>query len=221
MDSNKTWHRVHRSGIRFVLMLVAGTVVAGVTGLLGHWNFALIAGWAAASVTYVAWVWATIGRMDAATTASHATREDPTQPVADLLVVLASIASLGAIVFLLIGTSGASDSVQVLVAVLAIVGVALSWLLIHTLFTLRYASLYYQGVEGGVDFNQDEPPSYGDFAYLAFTLGMTFQVSDTNLTTHEVRMAALRHSLLSYLFGSVILASLINLIAGLSSNSTS
>ncbi len=198
-------------------MLVAGVVVAGVTGLLGHWNFALIAGWAAASVTYVVWVWATIGRMDADMTASHATREDPSRPLADLLVVLASIASLGAIVFLLIGTAGASASVQVIVAVLAVIGIALSWLLIHTLFTLRYASLYYDGVDGGVDFNQKEAPRYGDFAYLAFTLGMTFQVSDTTLTTHAVRMAALRHGLLSYLFGSVILASLINLIAGLSS----
>lgn len=203
-----------------MLMLVAGVLVAVVTGLLGRWEFALISGWAAASITYIVWVWATVGRMDAATTASHATREDPTRPVADLLVVLASIASLGAIVFLLIESNGASDSVQVVVAVLAIFGIALSWLLIHTLFTLRYASLYYQGVDGGIDFNQTEPPSYGDFAYLAFTLGMTFQVSDTNLTSHEVRMTALRHSLLSYLFGSVILASLINLIAGLSSSSS-
>jgi len=213
----RTWQRVHRSGTRFVLMLVAGVLVGLLTGLLGYWSFALIAGWAAASITYVAWVWAMIGRMDADTTASHATREDPARPLADLLVVLASFASLGAIVFLLIGTNGASGRVQVLVAALAVVGVALSWLLIHTLFTLRYASLYYTGVDGGVDFNQKEAPSYGDFAYLAFTLGMTFQVSDTNLTTHAVRMTALRHGLLSYIFGSVILASLVNLIAGLSS----
>lgn len=215
-----SWKRVHRTGTRFVLMLLAGVLVAVVTGLLGHWDFALIAGWAAASITYIVWVWAMIGHMDAATTASHATREDPTRPVADLLIVLASIASLGAIVFLLIGTSGARQSVQVVVAVFAVFGVALSWFLIHTLFTLRYASLYYHGVDGGVDFNQKEPPSYGDFAYLAFTLGMTFQVSDTNLTTREVRMTAFRHGLLSYLFGSVILASLINLIAGLSSSTS-
>ncbi|GAA3867793.1 DUF1345 domain-containing protein [Leifsonia kafniensis] len=218
MKQTESWKRVHRSGTRFALMLVAGVVVAVATGLLGHWEYAPIAGWAAASITYVVWVWAMIGRMDAATTASHATREDPARPVADLLIVLASIASLGAIVLLLIGANGASNSVQVIVAVLAIFGIALSWLLVHTLFTLRYASLYYQGVDGGVDFNQKEPPSYGDFAYLAFTLGMTFQVSDTNLTSHEVRMTALRHGLLSYLFGSVILASLINLIAGLSSS---
>jgi uncharacterized membrane protein len=66
-----------------------------------------------------------------------------------------------------------------------------------------------------VDFNQDDPPRYADFAYLAFTIGMTFQVSDTDLKTTEIRATALRHALLSYLFGSVILAATINLIAGL------
>jgi uncharacterized membrane protein len=66
-----------------------------------------------------------------------------------------------------------------------------------------------------VDFNQEDPPRYTDFAYMAFTIGMTFQVSDTQLTTAEVRATALRHALLSYLFGSVILAATINLLAGL------
>jgi len=109
-------------------------------------------------------------------------------------------------------TTAGQQGIQAGVAVLS---VALSWVLLHTLFTLRYASLYYSGVDGGVDFNQAAPPSYGDFAYLAFTLGMTFQVSDTNIEDHSVRMTALRHGLLSYLFGSVILATLINLVAGL------
>lgn len=85
------------------------------------------------------------------------------------------------------------------------------------MFTLRYALLYYRGRDGGVDFNQDDPPRYTDFAYLAFTVGMTFQVSDTDLKTHTIRATALRHALLSYLLGSVILATTINLVAGISS----
>jgi uncharacterized membrane protein len=93
--------------------------------------------------------------------------------------------------------------------------VVLSWTVVHTVFALRYASLYYHGTDGGLDFNQDTPPRFSDFAYVAFTIGMTFQVSDTELTTPEVRGTALRHALLSYLFGSVILAATINLIAGL------
>jgi uncharacterized membrane protein len=90
-----------------------------------------------------------------------------------------------------------------------------SWGVVHTVFTLRYAALYYRGPDGGVNFNEDDQPTYVDFAYLAFTIGMTYQVSDTNLTTKEIRHTALRHALLSYLFGTVIIAATINLAAGL------
>jgi len=81
-------------------------------------------------------------------------------------------------------------------------------------YTLRYADLYYQH-EGGLDFNQTEEPDYRDFAYLAFTIGMTYQVSDTNLRLKAVRRTALRHALLSYLFGAVIIAMTINIVASL------
>jgi uncharacterized membrane protein len=67
---------------------------------------------------------------------------------------------------------------------------------------------------GGIGFNQDRPPQYTDFAYLATSLGMTYQVSDTNLGNHRIRVEALKHSLLSYLFGTVILAATINLGIG-------
>jgi uncharacterized membrane protein len=97
--------------------------------------------------------------------------------------------------------------------------VALSWLVVHTTFTLRYAMLYYTGKDGGVEFNQATPPRYSDFAYLAFTIGMTFQVSDTDLRTPTIRATALRHALLAYLFGAVILGTTINLVAGLANSS--
>lgn len=85
----------------------------------------------------------------------------------------------------------------------------------HTLFTLRYARLYFAGQAGGIDFNNNEPPRIVDFAYVAFTIGMTYQVSDTNISQFDIRSLALRQGLLSYLFGAVILASVINLVAGL------
>jgi uncharacterized membrane protein len=207
--------KFHHSSTRLVVMLVAGLIGAVLAGTLGGWTFAPIVGWAVACVVYIAWVWLLIGRMDEVSTASHATREDPQRGIAELLVLLASIASLGAVVFLLVWGQASSNSQKVGLAALAVVSVALSWGLIHTLFTLRYASLYYTEENGGVSFNQDEPPRYTDFAYLAFTLGMTYQVSDTNLQTHAIRVTALRHGLLSYAFGTVVLASLINLLAGL------
>jgi uncharacterized membrane protein len=207
--------RVHRSSTRLIAMVVVGVLAGLLTGLFVDWLLAPAIGWAAAAVLYIGWVWATIAPMDAPTTAAHATREDPSRGITDLLLILASLASLGSILIVLLEARVAIGSGKVLLAALAVATVALSWVLVHTLFTLRYASLYYADDDGGVDFNQDGPPRYEDFAYLSFTLGMTFQVSDTSLTSSTMRKAALRHALMSFLFGSIILATLINLVAGL------
>jgi uncharacterized membrane protein len=86
--------------------------------------------------------------------------------------------------------------------------------MVHTIYTLRYADLYYTG-SGGIDFNQTDDPDYSDFAYLAFTIGMTYQVSDTNLQTKVIRHTALRHAMLSFVFGTAIIAMTINIVAGL------
>ncbi|TFC97109.1 DUF1345 domain-containing protein [Cryobacterium breve] len=196
-------------------MFSVGVVIGAATGVSADWTLAPIVGWAAACVTYVSWVWLTIGPMDIASTARHAAGEDSSRGAADILILLSSLGSLGALVVLLVGTQATTGAQRGMLAAAAVLSVGLSWTLVHTLFTLRYASLYYSGTPGGVDFNQAERPSYGDFAYLAFTIGMTFQVSDTTLQLHAIRMTALRHSLLSYLFGSFILATLINLVAGL------
>ena len=207
--------RVHRSSTRLIAMVLVGVLAGLPTGLVGGWLLAPAVGWAVAAILYIGWVWVVVARMDAPTTAAHATREDPSRGITDLLLILASLASLGSILIVLVQARGAAGAGQILLAALALATVALSWLLVHTLFTLRYASLYYADDDGGVDFNQVEPPRYADFAYLSFTLGMTFQVSDTSLTSSVMRAAALRHALMSFLFGSIILATLINLVAGL------
>jgi uncharacterized membrane protein len=98
---------------------------------------------------------------------------------------------------------------------LGVASVVLSWALVHTLYTLRYAALYYGEPAGGIDFTSAEPPTYRDFAYLSFTIGMTFQVSDTPVQSPVMRRTVLRHALLSYLFGTGILATTINLVASL------
>ena len=94
--------------------------------------------------------------------------------------------------------------------------VVLSWLAVQTVFTLRYAHLYYsEGEVGGIDFHDEEAPDYGDFAYLAFTVGMTYQVSDTNVGSKRIRTIVRRHALLSYMFGVAVIATTINVAAGL------
>jgi uncharacterized membrane protein len=93
------------------------------------------------------------------------------------------------------------------------VTIILSWGVVHTVYMLRYAHLYYNPPRGGIDFNGDEP-NYLDFAYLAFTLGMTYQVSDTDIQDQTIRRTVLAHTLLSYVFGTVIIAATINIVAG-------
>lgn len=84
------------------------------------------------------------------------------------------------------------------------------------MYTARYARLYYLDAgAGGIDFNQQDPPAYRDFFYFSYNLGMTYQVSDTNVSNSQIRAVALRHCLLSYLFGAVVIASTINLVAGI------
>lgn len=153
--------------------------------------------------------------MDAGQTAAHATQEDPSKFMVQLLVLGASVASLVGVGYLLVGASAATGPAAGFAAALGVVSVVVSWLVVHTLFTLRYALLYYTGQDGGVDFNQSSPPRYTDFAYFAFTVGMTYQVSDTTITSHSIRVTVLRHALLSYLFGSLIVAAAVNLVVSL------
>ncbi len=197
-------------------MVAVGVVAAVVTGLGWRWEYAPLIGWAAAAATFSAWVWLVLGRLDPEQTKRHSTTDDPSRALIDSLTLLANVASLAAVVVVLVQAAAASGTTKAVLAALAVLSVGLSWLLVQTLYTLRYARLYYADPIGGIDFNQDEPPAYADFAYLSFTLGMTYQVSDTDLSGRLMRATVLRHSLLSYLFGSVILASTINLVVGLS-----
>ena len=115
-------------------------------------------------------------------TKENALREDPSLHLSELLVLTAGVAVLAAVGLLLDRAGNATGGTKAYLIALGVVSVALSWALVHVTFTLRYARAYYGQPEGGIDFNEDDPPNYLDFAYLAVTIGMTFQVSDTNLT---------------------------------------
>lgn len=91
----------------------------------------------------------------------------------------------------------------------------MAWAALHLMYAARYAYLYYQGSAGGIDFNSEDPPAYRDFFYFSYNLGMTYQVSDTDVSSSVIRSVVLRHSLLSYLFGTSLLATAINLVAGM------
>ena len=105
-----------------------------------------------------------------------------------------------------------------MVAVAAPVGVATVWAGLHLTYATRYAHRYYESPEGGIDFNSAEPPAYRDFFYFSYNLGMTYQVSDTSVGDSTISATTLRHCLLSYVFGAVVLASTVNLVAGIATN---
>lgn len=205
----------YRRRTRLACSATPGAVAAAVTATVANWLYAPAIGWDVTAVFFLATVWLGIWPLSAETTADQATREDPSRPTSDLLALCASVASLAAVAVVLVRAHAAHGAEQGILTALGLLTVAVSWLTVHTIFTLRYALLYYTDPEGGIDFNTPDPPAYHDFAYLALTVGMTFQVSDTNLQSRDMRSTALRHALLSYLLGAIILAAAVNLIAGL------
>lgn len=95
-----------------------------------------------------------------------------------------------------------------------------SWLLTHAIFALRYAHEYYDRspdgkVIGGLEFPGEEPPDYWDFTYFSVVVGMTFQVSDVQITNRRLRRLTLLHGVVSFLFNTVIVALTVNIAAGL------
>ena len=201
--------------VRISVAVVLGVVVAIMVGNAYGWRFA-VAGWVTAAGVYVVWTQLILRGMDAEETCRWATREDPTRWVADAVILSASVASLGGVGYLVAaGSRSGAEAIQA--AIVGILTVAASWVAVHTLYTVHYARLYYSGDPGGIDFHDPEPPRFRDFSYVAFTVGMTYQVSDTEINLTSIRATVLRHALVSYLLGAVVLAVTINLIAGLSS----
>ena len=200
---------------RLFRMLFAGVVGGAGAVWWAPWQVTVLIAWCLAALVLIVSVWVKIGPADGARTRELSTIEDSSRAVTDLLLVSASVASLVGVGLVLLKGAETSGVASAGITALAVVSVVLAWALVHTVFTLRYAHLYWSPTPGGVDFNSETEPDYHDFAYLAFTVGMTYQVSDTNLTTKVMRRTALRHALLSFVFGTAIIAVMINVVASL------
>lgn len=211
---------------RLVVVASVGSIVAVSLSTFASWEVAVLSGWDAAALAFVAAVWHLITRTDGPRTEHLVTREDVNRDAARLLLLGACGASLVAISFALGAARHETGAERALLVTVATVTVVVSWTVVNIVFTLRYADLYYRrpvggtgtGSSVGIDFGEDpatEQPEYRDFAYLAFTIGMTYQVSDTTLRDRRIRRTVLVHALLSYIFGVVIVATGVNAIAGL------
>jgi len=203
---------------RAVTVLIAGLIVAVVLLPFAVWGMALVGGWDAAALTFLLTTWPIIIRADSARAAQLAAREDDTEGSARALLVGASVASLVGVGYALTLAGRVSGAPRVLLIGAAVLTVILSWTVINTVYTLRYADEDFRSKPGGIAFGTEDDqqhPSYRDFAYVAFTIGMCYQVSDTTLRDPRVRHTVLAHALLSYVFGVVIVAGSVNLISGL------
>jgi uncharacterized membrane protein len=212
--------RTDKGGRATQRVLVSGVVGlgAGAAAALagGAWFVVALCATDVAELTYVFQVWRDVwptlhGNVS---TADLARREDTSPLAAEIVLIIAGAASLIAVVFALVKAGHSHAPARGLLTGLTVASVALAWLAVHMVNMLRYARLYYGHPEGGIDFS-DGPPDYLDFAYLALTIGMTYQVSDTTLQSHHIRRVALRHALLSYLYGTFIVAITVSSVASL------
>lgn len=198
--------------IRVGIAAAVGIAVGIAVGVEKGRAYAPAAGWISGAAVFLGWTWLLLLRMSPAQTRQHAGDWDSSSRLAHVFMLIAGVASLGGVGYLL-GAKALHDFAAAAVGVLS---VAASWFTIHTFFMLRYARLYYGAPSPPIDFHQpDLEPSYHDFAYLAFTIGMTYQVSDTDINSTEGRRAVLSQALLSFVMGAVIIAIVLNLVVSL------
>ena len=206
-----------RAIVRATVSLAAGAVAYALTCALLPGTAAVLLGWNAAGLVLLALSWATIGTADADRTQERAGSEDPGRTLVNVIVILTSGVSLFAAAALVPGGHAPDATAHQARVALCLLTVALAWTMTHTAFTFRYAHLYYredaEGI-GGVTFAGNDVATYFDFAYLAFTIGMCFQVSDACVTSSQIRRTVLLHAVISFVYNSVILAFVLNLIFG-------
>lgn len=212
------WLGWHAPAVRRATVVTsAGAIVIVLLSPFVVWALGVCAGWDVASVVFLAAVWPIVIRADAGHLEYLARREDESRGSGTLLLLSASVSSLLGVGFTLSRAGAERGQTRMAFIGVAVLTVVLSWTVVNTVYTLRYAHLNVESTPTGVDFGGSGSmrPTYRDFAYVAFTIGMTYQVSDTAISDPRIRRTILAHALLSYLFGVVIVAGSVNLIAGL------
>jgi len=175
------------------------------------------------ALTMVALAWVVISTRDPYEARRNARLQDASATFLFCLVISAATASLLAVGLLLVSAKNLSPAGLAGHIALSVTAVVLSWMLVHTIFTLRYAHFYFldarkverHAISGGLIFPGKGSPDYLDFAYFSFVIGMTCQVSDVQVSSPKMRRLALVHGLISFAFNTAILAMFVNIIAGL------
>ncbi|MEO9210329.1 MAG: DUF1345 domain-containing protein [Ginsengibacter sp.] len=179
----------------------------------------IMIGWDSFCLCLIVFHWTTFYITDSKQIRTQSKIQDSKGSIIFIIILIATLASFLA-VLLLILTKKQNQHVPIQIPV-AILGMLFSWILIHTIFTIRYAHIFYGDHEslpnvhaGGLDFPNEKKPDFLDFAYFSFVLGMTFQVSDVQVTSKRIRRLAMFHGLIAFGFNTIMIALTINLIAG-------
>ncbi|WP_293300314.1 DUF1345 domain-containing protein [Pedobacter sp. UBA4863] len=217
--ANKTLNKLHQ------LKALTHLSISFIAAVLGFWCakyvvlgliVQLMFAWVIFCAVQMGISWLTFINASVNQTKQHAAIEDGGRPIMFLIVLLSAFGGLLAVFVLLAKTKYATNWLEV---TLSMLGMFLSWLLLHTIYTSRYAHLYYDVKNGeikkGLQFPNDEEPNFIDFAYHSLVIGMTFQVSDINITSKEMRRLTLAHSLIAFVFNTCIVALTISAVAGL------
>ena len=219
--SGETRSRLISARLRLLVLLIVTVITFFVQPRALPLELRSLVAWSSGTACFLGLALWLIMTTDAEATRRHCSKQDDNWAVFDVLLLCASVASLAGVIAALIEANKAQGVLAVALTGIAILAVVLSWSLTHTLFTLHYARLFYYEGGGGIDFHSDKMPDYRDFLYVAITVGVTFGVSDTDLTSHKMRRAVTGHSLLSFLFGTVIIALSLNVITSLLSPGSS
>jgi uncharacterized membrane protein len=210
-------HPSRPAWIRLTVGIIVGLAASVLVPTRLGGTLKIIAAWDASAFAMAGLAWWFIVSAPPARTRVWAASTDPGRLVIGGLVILASAFSLFATGYALRDARTCPTNARPLFLGLGLLAVVASWLLTHTMYSLRYAHLYYRdGLEreGGLAFPGGKHPAYIDFAYYAFTVGMCFQVSDVTITTSHLRRETLAHALLSFTYNTVILAVAVNFAIG-------
>lgn len=198
--------------VRLLLAVAVGVALGIVLGLLTDRVYGTMIGVTAGETVFLVSSWLSLWPMDADETRRSVSREDLRPSADEALTAVACALAVVTVVALHLGAAGPGAATP-LGAVITLVGVFGAWACVHQTYAVHYAHRYY-ATGGGLDFGDDVPPAYADFFYLAYAVGMTYGVTDTGATDRGMRRIVLRHGLVSFVFGLVILGAAVNLVAG-------
>jgi uncharacterized membrane protein len=212
--------RIARLHAKLAVAVLVGLIVYGVLTIADlRWPTAVLIGWDLGLATYLTLTYAMMWRAEVEHIVRRAAEQDEGAAVILLLSIIATFASLIAIAFALGSTQPLLASGAAVDVVMAVATILLSWLFVHTMFSLHYAHEYYGAggdqKTGGLRFPRDEKPDYRDFLYFSLVIGMTSQVSDVAIESKVIRRVAAVHGVLSFFFNLVVLALTVNMVSSL------